>query len=90
LKAAIDDGFEQTRRSGFAFFPALLALVVWTVATSLARYRAVPTEIPAESVSAPLFLCAAARARVGRRTHTALGDVASTPPTERIGGALTD
>jgi hypothetical protein len=25
---------------GYAFFPAMLALVVWTVATSLARYRA--------------------------------------------------
>ena len=26
---------------GYAFFPAILSLVVWTVATSLARYRAV-------------------------------------------------
>jgi succinate dehydrogenase/fumarate reductase cytochrome b subunit len=26
---------------GYAFFPAMLSLVVWTVATSLARYRAV-------------------------------------------------
>ena len=25
---------------GYAFFPAMLAVVVWTVATSLARYRA--------------------------------------------------
>lgn len=28
---------------GYAFFPAMLALVVWTVATSLARYRAIAT-----------------------------------------------
>lgn len=26
---------------GYAFFPAMLSLVVWTVATSLARYRAI-------------------------------------------------
>ena len=26
---------------GYAFFPALLSLVIWTVATSIARYRAV-------------------------------------------------
>ena len=26
---------------GYAFFPALLSLVTWTVATSIARYRAV-------------------------------------------------
>ena len=25
---------------GYAFFPAMLSLVVWTVATSIARYRA--------------------------------------------------
>jgi hypothetical protein len=25
---------------GYAFFPAMLSLVVWTVATSVARYRA--------------------------------------------------
>jgi uncharacterized membrane protein len=28
---------------GYAFFPAILSLVTWTVATSVARYRAVPT-----------------------------------------------
>jgi uncharacterized membrane protein len=28
---------------GYAFFPAIVSLVTWTVATSLARYRAVPT-----------------------------------------------
>lgn len=28
---------------GYAFFPALLSLVIWTVATSIARYRAVET-----------------------------------------------
>lgn len=28
---------------GYAFFPAMLSLVVWTVATSLAQYRAIAT-----------------------------------------------
>jgi succinate dehydrogenase/fumarate reductase cytochrome b subunit len=28
---------------GYAFFPALLSLVTWTIATSLATYRAAPT-----------------------------------------------
>ena len=28
---------------GYAFFPALLSLVIWTVATSIARYRAIET-----------------------------------------------
>jgi hypothetical protein len=29
---------------GYAFFPALLALITWTIATSIASYRAVATE----------------------------------------------
>ena len=33
---------------GYAFFPALLSLVIWTIATSIARYRAVATQ-PAEA-----------------------------------------
>jgi hypothetical protein len=28
---------------GFGFFPGVLALVIWSIATSLARYRAVGT-----------------------------------------------
>jgi hypothetical protein len=28
---------------GYAFFPAILSLVIWTAATSVARYRAVAT-----------------------------------------------
>jgi hypothetical protein len=28
---------------GFGFFPGVLALVIWSIATSIARYRAVPT-----------------------------------------------
>jgi uncharacterized membrane protein len=28
---------------GYAFFPALLSLVTWTIATSLARYRTIET-----------------------------------------------
>ena len=37
------DGTGDGSVFGSAFFPALLALVVWTVATSLARYRAAAT-----------------------------------------------
>src|ERR1051325_6445518 len=32
---------------GYAFFPAMLSLVVWTVATSLAQYRTVTSVTPA-------------------------------------------
>ena len=28
---------------GYAFFPALLSLLIWSVATSIARYRALAT-----------------------------------------------
>jgi hypothetical protein len=28
---------------GFGFFPGVLALVIWSIATSIARYRAVAT-----------------------------------------------
>jgi hypothetical protein len=28
---------------GFGFFPGVLALVVWSIATSIARYRAIAT-----------------------------------------------
>jgi hypothetical protein len=31
---------------GYAFFPALLSLVTWTIATSLALYRVMPTPVP--------------------------------------------
>jgi hypothetical protein len=31
---------------GYAFFPALLALITWAIATSIARYRA-ETAMPA-------------------------------------------
>jgi succinate dehydrogenase/fumarate reductase cytochrome b subunit len=34
---------------GYAFFPALLSFVVWTVATSLARYRNVTPALPADA-----------------------------------------
>jgi hypothetical protein len=32
---------------GYAFFPAILSLVVWTIATSLARYRDITSVTPA-------------------------------------------
>lgn len=31
---------------GFGFFPGVLALVIWSIATSIAMYRAVPTTAP--------------------------------------------
>jgi hypothetical protein len=34
------DGTTDGSAFGYAFFPAILSLVVWTVATSVARYRA--------------------------------------------------
>jgi uncharacterized membrane protein len=37
---------------GYAFFPAILSLVTWTVATSVARYRAVPTQWPLRFIRA--------------------------------------
>jgi len=30
---------------GFGFFPGVLALVIWSTATSIARYRAVATTV---------------------------------------------
>ena len=37
------DGTTDGSVFGYAFFPAILSLVIWTVATSVARYRAVTT-----------------------------------------------
>ena len=37
------DGTTDGSVFGYAFFPAILSLVIWTVATSIARYRAVAT-----------------------------------------------
>jgi hypothetical protein len=34
------DGMTDGSVFGYAFFPAILLLVPWTVATSVARYRA--------------------------------------------------
>ena len=35
------DGTTDGSPFGYAFFPAILSLVTWTAATSIARYRAV-------------------------------------------------
>src|SRR4029079_2948278 len=35
------DGLGQDSLFGFGFFPGVLALVIWSIATSIARYRAV-------------------------------------------------
>jgi hypothetical protein len=37
------DGTTDGSVFGYAFFPAILSLVIWAVATSVARYRAVAT-----------------------------------------------
>ena len=37
------DGTTNGSVFGYAFFPAILSLVIWAVATSVARYRAVAT-----------------------------------------------
>ena len=37
------DGTTDGSPFGYAFFPAILSLVVWTIATSIARYRALAT-----------------------------------------------
>ena len=35
------DGTTDGSPFGYAFFPGILSLVIWTAATSIARYRAV-------------------------------------------------
>ncbi len=37
------DGMTDGSVFGYAFFPAILSLVVWSIATSIARYRALAT-----------------------------------------------
>ena len=37
------DGMTYGSVFGYAFFPAILSLVIWTAATSIARYRALAT-----------------------------------------------
>jgi hypothetical protein len=44
------DGMTDGSVFGYAFFPAILSLVIWTGATSVARYRAMGTE-PAETAA---------------------------------------
>jgi hypothetical protein len=36
------DGTTDGSPFGYAFFPAIVSLVVWSVATGVARYRALP------------------------------------------------
>ena len=38
------DGTTDGSNFGYAFFPAILALVIWSIATSVARYRALSAE----------------------------------------------
>ena len=38
---AVIDGLGQDSLFGFGFFPGVLALVIWSIATGIARYRAV-------------------------------------------------
>ena len=43
--AAVLSGLGEDSIFGFGFFPGVLALVIWSVATSLASYRAIATEV---------------------------------------------
>jgi hypothetical protein len=40
---AVVDGLGEDSFFGFGFFPGVLALVIWSLATSVARYRALAT-----------------------------------------------
>jgi hypothetical protein len=42
--AAVLSGLSEDSLFGFGFFPGVLALVIWSIATSLARYRALSVE----------------------------------------------
>jgi hypothetical protein len=41
--AAVLSGLSEDSLFGFGFFPGVLTLVIWSIATSIATYRAVPT-----------------------------------------------
>ena len=41
---AVIAGLGEDSVFGFGFFPGVLALVIWSIATSIARYRGVPTQ----------------------------------------------
>jgi hypothetical protein len=43
---ALIAGLGEDSVFGFGFFPGVLALVIWSIATSIARYRAVATRDP--------------------------------------------
>jgi hypothetical protein len=43
---AVIAGLGEDSVFGFGFFPGVLALVIWSIATSIARYRGVPTPKP--------------------------------------------
>ena len=43
---AVIAGLGEDSVFGFGFFPGVLALVIWSAATSIARYRAVATTAP--------------------------------------------
>jgi hypothetical protein len=40
---AVLDGLGEDSYFGFGFFPGVIALVIWSLATSIARYRAIAT-----------------------------------------------
>jgi hypothetical protein len=40
---AVLDGLGEDSYFGFGFFPGVLALVIWSISTSIASYRALPT-----------------------------------------------
>jgi hypothetical protein len=40
---AVLDGLGEDSYFGFGFFPGVIALVIWSIATSIARYRPIAT-----------------------------------------------
>jgi hypothetical protein len=49
--AALLSGTGEDSLFGFGFFPGVLALVIWSIATSIAAYRAVATSLVTSTAS---------------------------------------
>ena len=82
--AAVLSGLGEDSLFGFGFFPGVLALVIWSIATSIARYRAVTT-------SSGLGVAPAAHGRIPRdqaptKMTIARGRSARDAPTRRVTG----
>jgi hypothetical protein len=47
--AAVLSGLGEDSLFGFGFFPGVVALVIWSIATSITRFRAVATQVSVEA-----------------------------------------